>query len=187
MQLFHGTDSRSASNILKNGIDLSRGDRSVDYGPGFYSTPNLRYARRRAESVTLMRGGKAAKLHPVVLVFEFQPPDENGGLRRLCFETPSIDWKMFILYNRCIPLGYCMQEYHISNLKGEFDIVEGLPADAGVSNIVTALVNGRISLEEALQKIGLSGDPDWGDMQISFHTERAISCIRDLRIYGGNR
>lgn len=40
MIVYHGTDSYSAQNIMEAGIDLARGEESVDNARGFYTTPS---------------------------------------------------------------------------------------------------------------------------------------------------
>lgn len=44
MVLYHGTDDKSANNIVKNGIDLYSGSLHTDFGPGFYTTPDIKLA-----------------------------------------------------------------------------------------------------------------------------------------------
>ncbi|MPM51784.1 hypothetical protein SDC9_98535 [bioreactor metagenome] len=183
MLLFHGTDSKSAADILENGIDLQKSESSVDFGTGFYTTPNEQYAKRRAINITEVRNGFLDKrgLKPVVLAIDYRPPNDEQGLSCLTLKTATFDWKCFVLYNRLVPSGYTVDNTIIQNVKNGYDIVTGISADAGISNIISSIFNGTVTLEEALLLIDVSKDPDWGDCQVSFRSEQAINkCIRRI-------
>lgn len=51
MIVYHGTDSISTK------IDLRRGNKSVDNGAGFYTTPNLTFAMQRARTAAVRVSG----------------------------------------------------------------------------------------------------------------------------------
>lgn len=44
MKLYHGTNCSSAINIITNGIDLKYSKPYLDFGAGFYATPNYDHA-----------------------------------------------------------------------------------------------------------------------------------------------
>ena len=44
MKLYHGTNYSSAINIMTNGIDLKYSKKYLDFGVGFYTTPNYDHA-----------------------------------------------------------------------------------------------------------------------------------------------
>ena len=50
VELYHGTNFKSAVDICKNGIDFSKGGVNLDFGVGFYTTPDLKKAIQRARS-----------------------------------------------------------------------------------------------------------------------------------------
>ncbi|XP_067025429.1 uncharacterized protein [Acropora muricata] len=72
--LYHGTDHRSARNILSRGISLTAGRLRRDFscGTGFYLTKNLDEAVNWALSIT----GK-----PAILVFQVNQKDLDGAKR----------------------------------------------------------------------------------------------------------
>ena len=53
VDFYHGTNSISAGNIRKNGVNLSSSKKALDFGPGFYTTTNkqqaIEWAARKAE------------------------------------------------------------------------------------------------------------------------------------------
>lgn len=55
--LYHGTDDKSAREIIAHGIDLSLCSPLTDFGRGFYTTTNLEQAKNWAVL-------KATKLRP---------------------------------------------------------------------------------------------------------------------------
>ena len=45
MQIYHGTISTGAENIIKNGVVLEKGKPKVDFGQGFYTTSSYAFAQ----------------------------------------------------------------------------------------------------------------------------------------------
>jgi len=58
--LYHGTVGSYAANILRNGIDVTRGAPIRDFGRGSYTTTLLSQARGRADMVGASRNGSPA-------------------------------------------------------------------------------------------------------------------------------
>ena len=106
MIVYHGTDSYSAQNIMEAGIDLARGEESVDNARGFYTTPSREFALRRARMTTAAVGKfrKDATLRPAVLEIEIDG-DALKKLNVLEFTGTTYQWKEFVFYNRQI-FGY---------------------------------------------------------------------------------
>ena len=50
MKLYHGTVSSSALNIINEGINLKCSQELLDFGRGFYTTPNKEHAKSRTTS-----------------------------------------------------------------------------------------------------------------------------------------
>ncbi len=48
MELYHGTTYRNALDIIQNGINLNKSNLYLDFGRGFYVTPNWNLARNIA-------------------------------------------------------------------------------------------------------------------------------------------
>ncbi len=70
MILYHGTNLKSAQAIYKNQtVDVSVGSTSVDFGPGFYTTNDLKTAEKWAIRKGLTRLDKSAVL---LLDFDYE-------------------------------------------------------------------------------------------------------------------
>lgn len=185
MIVYHGTDSLSAENILKNGIDINYGEVSVDNGKGFYTTPNYEFALKRAETMAL----KSSKFNnievlPVVLKMNI----DISNIPKLSikeFEKCPYEWKEFIFYNR---MGTTfLDKWSIKtnnhNLDSKYDIVIDETADNDVTTIISKFRYAKNikNLKEEISKINKSNSSYW-DKQISVHTPRGCSCISSITI-----
>lgn len=187
MIVYHGTDSLSAKNILENGIDLTRGNRSVDNAKGFYTTPNPAFAMQRAKIVA----ARVSSFHtdeavePVVLEIELDL-DAAASLRVRKFEGCTYEWKEFVFYNR---LGWnFLRKWKIEsenhNLDKKYDIVIDETADAGVNELISdsRYRNDISNFQPVIGQIQKSPRPNW-DKQISLHTKRAVRrCIASVKV-----
>jgi len=87
--LYHGTLHHHALDIAKS-VDISKGHKYTDFGPGFYTTTILRQARSWAWTHSRRkRGSKYA-----VVQFEIER-DELAGLEALWFVRGSFDAEDF--------------------------------------------------------------------------------------------
>lgn len=187
MIVYHGTDSKSADNILKNGINLSYSNPSVDNGKGFYTTPNLEFAYRRANSRTTktLFFNDTYDVTPAVLQLTIDIESNLSDLNILRFDGCIDDWKEFVLLNR-LGRQYIRKRHIVSsnhNLDQKYDIVIDETADTDISRIVDELKYGKLPLSYRafLNRINKSNIPCW-DKQISFHTEKAINCIKEITL-----
>lgn len=158
--LYHGT------NRAFEMPDLSAGRAGMDFGKGFYLTPNPATARKMAERVVRFTG----EGNPVVLAFEF---DEEAARRRsLVRDYPVMDrtWVRFILANR---LGDASSADH--NLDLRYDIVHGYVADDRLMQIIDDYENGDLTIEEVERKLAAA---QFKAFQYSFHTPSAIALLR---------
>src|SRR5450432_2421716 len=55
--VYHGTTSKFASDIETRTIDVTRGKRNTDFGPGFYTTTLKRQAQMWAAQISASRAG----------------------------------------------------------------------------------------------------------------------------------
>ncbi len=188
MIVYHGTDSYSAQNIMEAGIDLARGEESVDNARGFYTTPSREFALRRARMTTAAVGKfrKDATLRPAVLEIEIDG-DVLKKLNVLEFTGTTYQWKEFVFYNRAGKRFLRSQGIVSSNhnLDLVYDVVIDETADAGVGGLVSNFrykeTRGGIDLRTAINKVQRSNSSTWG-RQMSFHTSRAVKmCIKWLR------
>ena len=119
--LYHGTTLSCET------PDLTKSRKGMDFGSGFYATPNRESAERWATKLSYLRRCNT----PVVLSFPF---DEDGaraaGLVK-DFPAMNIDWVKFVLANR-------LEEFTASehNLDNRYDIVHGYIADDRLMQII---------------------------------------------------
>jgi hypothetical protein len=104
VDLYHGTNSSGAENILKNGVDPSYAPRSRDFGNGFYTSQGRSLAENWAAKVAGWRGGD-----PVVLHFRV-PASALDSLNSLSFEGDSPALRDFLMSMRTGGShSYCMR------------------------------------------------------------------------------
>lgn len=163
MKLFHG------SNIEINRIDLNKCRPYKDFGRGFYLTSIELQARKMADNTARLYGGE-----PVVTVFDFDESLlECGDLKvRLFPSVPTVEWALFINNNRrreAIDI-----ESSECNKDNKYDIVVGPVADDKIS------VTLRRYLGQQIDLAGLKRQLTYKELtnQYSFHTDRAIACLR---------
>ena len=171
MVLFHGTNERSASSILHDGIILSKSKDEADFGKGFYTTGDYGFAVKCAKR-------RAYGSVPAVLAMELDMA-KAGGMMRL-FQEADILWAQYIVNNRNgydyvigLPKGL-----RVHNLDADDEIVIGKIADIDVISVAESLKHsGKAVDSRILSRMVNLKYPD----QISFHTEGAVRCIREIR------
>ena len=97
MEVYHGTILSSALDIKTNGIDLSKSKKYLDFGKGFYVTPDYKMAENMARRVAMRYLRNAGIQMPAVITFEYS---ENSDLSIKKFEDEDIEWAKFVLRNR---------------------------------------------------------------------------------------
>ena len=70
MRVYHGTSLSNAINICNNGIDLSKSNKYLDFGRGFYVTPNKEMAKNMAYLVCA-RNPQQKNMLSEVICFEY--------------------------------------------------------------------------------------------------------------------
>lgn len=187
MIVYHGTDNYSAENIIKTGIDLKIGKKYVDNGQGFYTTQSREFAARRAAAaVEDAKDYREEDPRPVLLQIEF---DENAfdNLNIAIFTGCTYEWKEFVFFNRMGTHFLNHQKIASSNhnLDFKFDIVIDETADSGVTKIIQSLKYTRprysSDWKSQINKIKKSKKVSWSN-QISFHSIRALQCIKSMQI-----
>jgi lysophospholipase L1-like esterase len=120
IDFYHGTSLAAAQDIAAHGVDVTRGDRDVDFGPGFYVTIN------RDEAADWAR----RKRDPTVLHFRVRAADLGPG--HLCGDvfpaTPGADFLAYVRAMRTFQpaeggAGYAYTEGPI--LFNPFDFIMG--------------------------------------------------------------
>lgn len=183
---YHGTDAISAMNVAL-GVDLSKSDAKLDFGPGFYLTSNLKQAEKWAEKradlynfrqdTAYEMSGKTPH-YTVGAIVEFElhkPVFESPVLKREVFLSANEKWAMFVLSNR---LAY-PELFHLSfhNQNASIDSVYGPLADGrNIRSLVKSVEDGRMSTTEFIDLIS-TGFKFPKNNQLSIHTDDALSCL----------
>lgn len=177
--LYHGTIDKYAHDILRNGIILSKSKRYLDFGPGFYTTTDKDFAILTAKR----RQNKYNKFHKNEhvgwRVVEIECDSSRfHELNLKIFSDVDFEWAKFILTNRSMN-ELTHKEYN-NNVDKKYDIVMGATADGG-NGVITSVVNSIDCGDSTMDDIDLScifpsKNKKWND-QISFHTEKALSCL----------
>lgn len=179
MKVYHGTTLGNAVNICEDGIDLSKSNAYLDFGKGFYVTPDIEMAKNMAYRVSA-RDRKAKSVFPAVLCFEYT---ENLELNYRKFDCENIEWAKFIMANRV--------SYKIANELGlldsnadlRYDVIIGGTADGSVANIASDLRYGKISPQDYILNLSefLKEDGSSYGIQIVFCTQQSLSCIKYIK------
>lgn len=180
--LYHGTIDKYADDILQNGVLLRKSKPSLDFGPGFYTTPDKNFAittaKRRMKRYNLFRKNKED--HVGWRVLEFECNEEClSVLNEKSFIEANDTWARFILANRCTN-----SDVHATfdnNIDHRYDIVRGPTSDgtnAALTPIIKAIDLGELKIEDVdYAAFAPSKHGSWND-QFSFHTVKSLSCIR---------
>lgn len=182
--LYHGTIDKYAADIILNGVNLQKSKSHLDFGPGFYTTPDFEFALETANNRMKRYNFFHPNEKPVtarVLVFEC---DETAvsSLNVKRFDAVDLLWGQFILANRCE--NEIVHKQYDHNIDSRYDIVSGPTADGKgtLTPIVEQVNNAEISIEKAdYISFAPAQHKNWGK-QISFHTVQSLSCIRLKRM-----
>jgi hypothetical protein len=170
MILYHG------SNIEIEKINLDKCRPFKDFGRGFYTTTLKDQAWSMADrTVRIFKKG-------FPFVTEFTIDDElinNTRFNKKYFTQPDINWARFVMNNR--------NEYYKDidnpdcNTDCKYDMVFGPVANDDISALMDVYLSGIIS-DDALIKELIFRELN---NQISFHTERIITCLCKTGVYSG--
>jgi hypothetical protein len=152
MTLYHG------SNTIVETPRLITHNRFLDFGNGFYTTPNKDQALRFAQIVVQRRGGAE-----IVSMYDYNEISTASELDTLHFLDTNTAWLDFITQNR----------RGTYNGK-QYDIVSGPVANDNVYETVNYYSMGIFSAEEAVEKLRAWKLYD----QVAFCTERALNHLR---------
>ena len=179
MRVYHGTTLSHAFNICDNGIDLSKSNMYLDFGRGFYVTPDIEMAKNMAYRVSA-RKPQVKNIFPAVITFEYK---ENLELNYKKFECEDVKWAKFIMANRVSDKIANELGLMDSNTDFRYDIIIGGTADGSVANIASDLRYGRISSSNYKLDLAdfLKEDGNSYGTQIVFCTEKALSCIEYIK------
>lgn len=149
MIVYHGSD------VIVEKPVLIKSKRTLDFGPGFYTTTNKKQAVSFANKVMLRNGNetKAISMYEI----DFQKIKEN--IEVLKFHEPNADWLDFVFANR--------QGIY----KGkEYDMVIGAVADDTIYRVFSLYEAGILTREETLKRLKIRKLYD----QVTLCTKRAL-------------
>ena len=170
--LYHSTTS-DCIDSLKEGIDIMKGNKRVDFGAGFYLTGNYDQARQWARfKESKARRSGISDVSGVIIQYKLNV-ETLEKLNCLIFNHVDSQWAEFIYANRAFDL----DKFH--NQEQEYDCVYGPLADGiAISVQVRELQDKEISFETFLNNIIGYKHPFPKDHQISFHTINAIQALQ---------
>lgn len=161
---------------MTNGIDLKYSKKYLDFGIGFYTTPNYDHAAISAIRATDKFNRKYKKNeNPYIVTINFSLRNELG-LSVGQYVRHSERWGQFVLNNRLSK--EILEEYNIKehNQDGRYDICYGEIADGSIANIAYQVNLGNISPKDVDYRRFLK-DKGVYPQQYSFHSTKAFSCI----------
>ncbi len=159
MTLYHG------SNTTFDVVMLDKCRPYKDFGRGFYLTPNEDQAKRMAERVARMFGGRA-----VVHVFDF---DETrmGELNVRRFDAPNELWAKFVMNNR--DRRFQDFSHPECNHDCKYDLVVGPVANDDLAMLFRQFASGLITTAMLVREMRFKKLTS----QYSFHSSRALALL----------
>ncbi len=180
MKLYHGTNYSSAMDIVENGICLERSKKFLDFGAGFYTTPSYTHAASVAIRTTdKINNKKKIKEEPYIVEVDYKPI-KDLDLSEIAYPRHSEKWGQFVLNNRLEE--DILDEYNIieHNRDAKYDVCYGEIADGSIVNLAYEVNHKLITVNDVDYQRFLKDDGSVYPQQYSFHTAKAISCIKVL-------
>ena len=158
MTLYHGSDQIIEFPEFRSTI------RTLDFGPGFYTTTNKEQAADFAVKVynRSIRAGKSPK-GKFISIYEVDYEAMQKELDILRFESASEEWFDFVIANR----------RSIRQMK-KYDVIYGPVANDTIYRTLIAFETGELSKSETIARLKVRKLFD----QMTFATERSISFLK---------
>lgn len=153
MILYHGSD------IVVDKPVLLTSKRTLDFGPGFYTTTNKDQAISFAQKVMIRKESKVK----AVSIYEIDFEKIETSLDILKFTSPDKEWLDFVFSNR--------QGIYSGK---QYDIVQGAVADDTIYRVFGLYEAGLLTKAETLKRLKVRKLYD----QVTFCTERALSSLK---------
>lgn len=150
MILYHGTGIRFAQ------IDLSKSKDKRDFGKGFYTTTIFEQAEKWAQNQYIRYGTE----NKIVKEYAYHSDDT---LKIKVFKEMDEEWLAFI--KKCRIEGGTPHDY---------DIVQGPVANDNTMRTIALYISEIYTAKQAIEQLRFFKVND----QISFHTEKALGCLR---------
>ncbi len=178
--VYHGTTSYdkqylSLTNI--NTIDLTKGNKKVDFGQGFYVTSIykqvLAFARYRANFVN----DDAVKLErPIIIKYQLDV-DLMKEFKGKNFPYPNEQWAEFVFNNR-VGEKFVISNSH--NIDQKYDYVYGHVADGKVATVANRYKYDKLDISWFCQQLQPKFPRE--NEQLSFHTRRTLAGLKFLEV-----
>ena len=153
MIVYHGSD------VVVESPTLLKPKRTLDFGPGFYTTTNKEQAISFAQKV-MLRNDTQTK---AVSMYEIDFKEIEDTLDVLKFNYPDEEWLDFVFANR----------QGIYNGK-RYGLVYGPVADDTIYRVFGLYEAGLLTKEETLKRLKIRKLYD----QVAFCTEKALSYLK---------
>lgn len=153
--VYHGTD------ILFDQIKLDKSRDKRDFGKGFYTTTIEAQAEGWACNMRIRRRSKESWVN----VYELTIAD-NLAVKE--FDGLTVEWLNFVKDNRSL-----------GGTQHPYDIVIGPVANDNTLVTVMRYMEGVYTAEEAIKRLAFFKTND----QVTFHTEKALECLKLVRRY----
>ncbi len=138
---------------------LVESNRLLDFGPGFYTTPNCEQAKSFAKGVVAKRGGS-----PVINIYEFDETAFSECLVRR-FDSPSEEWLDFVSEHR-------MGQY----VGVRYDLIVGPVANDNVYTTIGLYMRGFLSRKATIDELRVKKLYS----QVVFATPKAFGYLRHI-------
>lgn len=170
-----------ASYVPVETIDLTKCERSKDFGQGFYLTTDIDQAKAfiKTSCLKAIRKGEISSEHRYGYISCFNFDDLSADVRTFSFESADKDWLYFIAVNRRSELSYVLSKYIPSSLP-EAEIISGKIANDTTNPVLTAFLSGLYGPVESEQAAKTAISlllPDRLKDQYCFKTEKAVSLL----------
>ena len=177
--LYHGTISKFKDSFIENGVLLNKAKPKVDFGAGFYTSVNKRFAERTARNHAFKFNNKSdgESVLPLIITFEIED-DVLSSLNTRRFDRATAEWLQFVLYNRVKP-----EKKNIVCCGNPFDlrdVVIGPIADASIVSLIYDINDNKKQWTD-ISPDDVSPYDGGAELQYSFHTENALSYLRIVK------
>lgn len=156
MKIYHG------STVIVEKPSLEILNHRTDFGKGFYTTTDVEQAKKwtKIKRKRMELENNKVNVHQYINVYEYT---ESNELNVLNFEDATEEWLKFVFINR-----------QSNELVHKYDIVIGPVANDNLYQVLVNYEEGIYNVEETIKRLKtylLSN-------QISFHTSKALECIK---------
>ena len=156
MKIYHG------STVIVEKPSLEILNHRTDFGKGFYTTTDVEQAKKwtKIKRKRMELENNKVNVHQYINVYEYT---ESNELNVLNFEDATEEWLKFVFINR-----------QSNELVHKYDIVIGPVANDDLYQVLVNYEEGIYNVEETIKRLKtylLSN-------QISFHTSKALECIK---------